>query len=312
MQDMTQPAAAASSYRVGGFGFRLTLPAGVDAGRLLPPFAPFAADSAGADPLFAFAVSGGADAPRFDAAPLLEEQHNDLGLTRLHALDGGRYGVVLSAPGGSAAHVLVASPGFASCRAWVDFRDPQAGAALGSLVRVAFAQSVLPRGGVSVHASCVVLGGRAYLFMGPSGTGKSTHSRLWLRAFPGAWLLNDDNPVVRVEDGRAEAYGSPWSGKTACYEAASAPVGGMVRLSQGAANRFRSCRGVEAFAALLPGCSFIRQDATLREGLYDTLARLAARVAVGRLACLPDEAAARLCRAALDEEVKNNQTEKDI
>lgn len=162
-----------------------------------------------------------------------------------------------------------------------------------------------------MHASCVVLGGLAYLFMGPSGTGKSTHSRQWLSAFPGSWLLNDDNPVLRVSGAEVRVYGSPWSGKTACYHSASSRVGGLVRLRQGRSNCFTACRGVEAFSVLLPGCSFIRQDGRLRESLYDTLALLSSVVAVGRLSCLPDESSARVCLHGLETET-NNQTERHI
>lgn len=295
-------------YEVGGFPFAVALPPCLSCVSLPPSFRPFRISPCPSPGLLFRLVCEAAPAPAVPSgAVLLEEQRNDLGLTRLYA-HGGCYLVVLSAPGGRSSHVMHACDGFTRCRAWVDPSDPQCGAALSSLLRVCYSQSVLLSGGVSVHASCVVLGGLAYLFMGPSGTGKSTHSRQWLRAFPGTWLLNDDNPVLRVEGGLALAYGSPWSGKTACYRACRVPVGGLVRLRQGSSNTFRPCRGVDAFSAVLPGCSFIRQDALLREGLYDTLSRLSSLVPVGRLSCLPDEASARVCLSGLEEE-KNNQKE---
>ena len=68
------------------------------------------------------------------------------------------------------------------------------------------------------HASVVSCHGKAYMFLGPSGTGKSTHSQLWIKHIEGSRLINDDNPVVRLQDdGRVMVYGSPWSGKTPCY-----------------------------------------------------------------------------------------------
>lgn len=295
-------------YEVGGFPFAVALPPCLSCVSLPPSFRPFRISPCPSPGLLFRLVCEAAPAPAVPSGDvLLEEQRNDLGLTRLYA-HGGCYLVVLSAPGGRSSHVMHACDGFTRCRAWVDPSDPQCGAALSSLLRVCYSQSVLLSGGVSVHASCVVRGGLAYLFMGPSGTGKSTHSRQWLRAFPGTWLLNDDNPVLRVEGGQALAYGSPWSGKTSCYRASRVPVGGLVRLRQGASNTFRPCRGVDAFSAVLPGCSFIRQDALLREGLYDTLSRLSSLVPVGRLSCLPDEASARVCLSGLEEE-KNNQKE---
>lgn len=62
------------------------------------------------------------------------------------------------------------------------------------MLRILYAQAALGRDAVSVHASCASLKGRGYLFLGKSGTGKSTHSRQWLEAFPDCRLLNDDNP----------------------------------------------------------------------------------------------------------------------
>lgn len=77
-----------------------------------------------------------------------------------------------------------------------------------------------------VHASVVGYDGGAYMFLGRSGTGKSTHSRLWLENIEGTYLLNDDNPVIRFIDGEVMAYGSPWSGKTPCYRNESLPISG--------------------------------------------------------------------------------------
>jgi hypothetical protein len=61
------------------------------------------------------------------------------------------------------------------------------------------------------HSSVVSHQGKAYMFLGKSGTGKSTHSQLWLKYIDGTELVNDDNPVVRIIDGEARVYGSPWS-----------------------------------------------------------------------------------------------------
>lgn len=95
---------------------------------------------------------------------------------------------------------------------------------------------------------------------------------------PGCHLLNDDNPVLRVEDGTVTAYGTPWSGKTPCYRNEYAPVAGIVRLQQSPQNRFTPLCGPEAFAALLPSCSAIRRDARLQDALHDTLVRVAGLV----------------------------------
>lgn len=170
---------------------------------------------------------------------------------------------------------------------------------LSSMLRMAFAQAILPHGAISLHAAAVVLSGSAYLFMGKSGTGKSTHARLWQQCFPGCLLLNDDNPMLRLHDGQVWAYGTPWSGKTPCYRSERYRVQGIVRLAQAPHNRFLPATEVEAFSLLLPGISAIGQHERYYQLMADTLVQVALTVRVGTLECLPDEAAARLCAASL-------------
>lgn len=64
------------------------------------------------------------------------------------------------------------------------------------------------------HGSCVAVDGRCYMFVAPSGTGKSTHTALWMQRFGDrALMVNGDKPFVRVTSGGVTAYGSPWDGK---------------------------------------------------------------------------------------------------
>lgn len=89
-----------------------------------------------------------------------------------------------------------------------------------------------PQGILAIHSSAIRLGDDAVLFLGESGTGKSTHTRLWCDHIPGAELLNDDSPLVGMHDGRPTAWGSPWSGKTPCYRSERATIRAFVRLRQ--------------------------------------------------------------------------------
>ena len=145
------------------------------------------------------------------------------------------------------------------------------------------------------HSSVVSYQGKAYMFLGHSGTGKSTHSSLWLKYIEGTELVNDDNPVVRIIDGVARVYGSPWSGKTPCYRNVVYPVGAIVKLDQAPYNEIKRLKGVRAYAAIVPSISGKRWDKQLAEGLHETENQLAQIVPVWHLDCLPDEAAARLC-----------------
>lgn len=158
-----------------------------------------------------------------------------------------------------------------------------------------FGLAVNPFGSVAVHSSVIRTAAGAVLFLGESGTGKSTHTRLWREHIPGATLLNDDSPILRIKDGIPTVYGSPWSGKTPCYKAASSPVRGIVRLSQAPHNRIRRLPAIAALGALLPSCPpAFAFDAELQDHICATLSALIAEIPVYHLECLPDAAAAEL------------------
>lgn len=77
-----------------------------------------------------------------------------------------------------------------------------------------FSKKVLEYNGCVLHSSAVAVDGNAYLFSAHSGTGKSTHTSLWLEYFKDkAVIVNDDKPCIRQVDGELYVYGTPWSGK---------------------------------------------------------------------------------------------------
>ncbi len=149
------------------------------------------------------------------------------------------------------------------------------------------------------HASVVSYEGKAYMFLGKSGTGKSTHSRLWLKYIEGTELVNDDNPVVRIIDDEARVYGSPWSGKTPCYRNIDYPIGGFVKLKQAPMNEIRRMKAVEAYVALAMSISGMRWNKQMGDGLHQTENLLTAIVPVWHLSCLPDQNAAELCQTTV-------------
>ena len=172
--------------------------------------------------------------------------------------------------------------------------------ALNNALMVLYALATAGLGTALFHSAVVSYKGRGYMFLGKSGTGKSTHARLWLKYVAGVELMNDDNPVVRFyddADGKPGAivYGSPWSGKTPCYRNVQAPIGGIVLLSQAPYNKIVRLKGVQAYAALVTSISGKRWDKSVADGLHATENALAKNVPVWHLECLPDEAAAKLC-----------------
>ena len=77
-----------------------------------------------------------------------------------------------------------------------------------------FYKELLKHKGILLHSSCVVKDNYAYLFSAPSGTGKSTHTSLWLEVFKDAKILNDDKPAILIKNDKIYACGTPFSGKT--------------------------------------------------------------------------------------------------
>ena len=172
--------------------------------------------------------------------------------------------------------------------------------AIDNALMIMFALATADKGTVLFHAAVVSHKGKGYMFLGPSGTGKSTHARLWLQYIAATDLVNDDNPVVRVaEDGQTEVYGSPWSGKTPCYRNVGYPLGSIVLLSQAPHNKIYYMEDIKAYAALMASISGKRWDERIADGLHYTQNALASTVPVWHLECLPNEEAARLCNETI-------------
>lgn len=160
----------------------------------------------------------------------------------------------------------------------------------------AYSFATLPHKTLLIHSSVIEKDGRAVMCLGESGTGKSTHTRLWLENIEGTERLNDDGPVVRVfDDGRVLVFGSPWSGKGAVYRAECRPIAGFLRLSQAPENRIQRLSRIAAFGALLPSAlpTLQKEERTL-DLICGALSEMIIAVPAYALACLPNAEAAQL------------------
>lgn len=102
------------------------------------------------------------------------------------------------------------------------------------------------------HCSALAIDGKAYLFTGPSGTGKSTHARLWRERFgEQVTMINDDKPLLAFGENGIAVYGTPYSGKHRLQTNTCAPVEGIVFLKQAPENRIRRMTASEAYPSLL-------------------------------------------------------------
>lgn len=175
-----------------------------------------------------------------------------------------------------------------------------------SLVRfgiwVMFGLIMAPLRAIAIHSSVIVKDDCGVLCLGESGTGKSTHTRLWRENIDGARLLNDDSPIIRVIDGKAIVYGSPWSGKTHCYVNKCVPVRALMRLSQAPHNKIYRLPALASIGAILPSCPpAFAYDATLQDEICHTVSDIISSTPVYHLECLPDAAAAQLSYSTIFE-----------
>ncbi len=116
---------------------------------------------------------------------------------------------------------------------------------------LSFYRQLINFGGIMLHASAVAIDDKAYLFTAPSGTGKSTHTALYIQEFGSrAFILNDDKPAIRFEDGAFFAYGTPWSGKTDQNVNARIPLGGICILNRAEKNEIERIYGKKAIVGI--------------------------------------------------------------
>ena len=157
-----------------------------------------------------------------------------------------------------------------------------------------FYSSLYLYGGMMLHSSAVELDGHAYLFSGPSGMGKSTHTRLWQREFPVARVFNDDKPVLRKLDGVWYAYGTPWCGKDGINLNMKVPLAGICFLRRGKQNSIRRLSLIEATAAVISQTNRRFASAQGLEYMTVLVDRLVNDIPIYELRCLAEPAAARL------------------
>lgn len=103
----------------------------------------------------------------------------------------------------------------------------------------AFYYKLLDYNGILLHASCIEKDGYAYLFSARSGTGKSTHTHLWMEKFPDVKMINDDKPAIRCIDGKFYACGTPFSGKNDESTNLAVPIKAIAFLERGEENSIR-------------------------------------------------------------------------
>lgn len=142
------------------------------------------------------------------------------------------------------------------------------------------------------HGSALSLDGEAYIFTAKSGTGKSTHTRLWREAFGDrVIMINDDKPLIKITDSGATVFGTPWCGKHNLGQNASAPLAAIVSLERSKVNRIEQSDSRKMFPKILSQTYRTKNILGLQKtlGLTDKMLRL---TKVYELGCNMDPEAA--------------------
>jgi hypothetical protein len=157
---------------------------------------------------------------------------------------------------------------------------------LDSVLRILHSMILAGRGGFLLHAASAMCNGRAYLFSGLSGAGKTTMTRL---APSDITLLTDEISYLRPSNGGYLAFGTPFAGELArAGENCSAPVAALFFLEQGPENRVDELSSAEAVRRLMRNILFFAEDRGLVEKLFATACDFVDRVPNRRLTFYPD------------------------
>ena len=154
--------------------------------------------------------------------------------------------------------------------------------------------------GLMLHSSALELDGVAYLFSGPCGVGKSTHTRLWQSTFgEKVKIFNDDKPALRRLDDGWFAYGTPWCGKDGININMKVPLGGICFLKQGTENSIRRLDNREAISKLLSQTTFKLSNVARMETLLAIVGKLVEEIPVYELCNRPESEAALMSYNAM-------------
>ncbi len=162
-------------------------------------------------------------------------------------------------------------------------------------IQRSFAEALLQRGVLMLHGSAIAVDGYGYLFTAKSGTGKSTHTRLWREMLGGrAVMINDDKPFLRPTEEGFLLCGAPWSGKHGLECNLSVPLKGICVLERGDENRICPLTQAEALPMLLhQSYQPLTEEGT--EIYCRSIENLAIHTPLWQLACTKDLSAAELC-----------------
>lgn len=166
-------------------------------------------------------------------------------------------------------------------------------------IQRAFAEFLFDYDILLFHGSAVAVDGEGYLFTAHSGTGKSTHTRLWREIFGSrAVMVNDDKPFLELRGDHIWLHGSPWSGKHGLDSNIAVPLRGLCILERGKDNCIHPA-APEDMLPMLQKQSYQPMDGTKKALFLKLVERLSRKAPLWKMACNRESAAAKMAYDAM-------------
>ncbi len=167
------------------------------------------------------------------------------------------------------------------------------------VLRLAFLYLARKKGMYALHSASILYNGKAWLFSGRSGTGKSTHANLWRRLY-GVSAVNGDLNLLSMQNGRPCVHGIPWCGTSGLYSTEDLPLGGIIMLKQARTDSVISLPEQEQQLLVLKRLVSPVWDENMLDDALRFVSALSGQVLICRLECTPDDNAAAVMKSAID------------
>ena len=159
-------------------------------------------------------------------------------------------------------------------------------------------QKLIQRDTILFHGSALAVDGKGYIFTAPSGTGKTTHTRLWLQTVPGSYVLNGDKPFLRLKDNQVWVCGSPWRGKENYGINEMLPLEAICILERDSFDHIEKIQNSEAMVSLIRQTYRPDEPLLLMKSLQ-LIGDIAQAVRLYQLGCTMNPNAARVSSKAM-------------
>lgn len=172
-------------------------------------------------------------------------------------------------------------------------------------IRDIFFFKVQQKGMIAVHSSSLVYRDRAYLFSAPSGTGKTTHTNMWIQEL-GVDILDGDLCVLSCEDDKVYAYGLPWAGSSKKYMNKKVRLGGIVFLERARKDTVRRLDLFSGAITLTARCFTPTFTSDMVSKNTDISVKISERTNMYVLACTKKKSAFTCIKTAIDEDYRED------